>query len=641
MKNRIPGFVVAAVLVNMLTGCCRGGGSGGDSQLIVAERFELSDVRLHDGPFRDAQERDRSYLLSLDPDRFLHMFRVTSGLKSDSRAYGGWESENIEVRGQTLGHYLSSVAMMYAATGDERLLEKGRYTVNAIRECQEAFGSTGYCMAFPESFFDRLERGEPVWAPYYTFHKLLAGMIDQYRYAGNGQALEVATDLAGWVMSRTGRLDSAAMQAMLENEHGGMAEALADLYGITGNESYFDLARRFEHKAVTVPLSMDSDALLGRHANTQIPKLLGSARMYELTGEEASRRVAVNGYRFIEGVRTYVFGGFSNYEFFLRPPNILADQLSAETAESCCTHNLLKLADRLFTWTADVTYADYYERALVNHILASQDTATGMFMYYMALKPGHWKIYSTPDSSFWCCVGSGMENHATYGRSVYYHNDNDLYISQFIASELDWEGRGRVTQTTRFPAEEKTLITLRLRRPAEFEVKIRVPWWAGDRFRIKVNGVSTGEEYLPASWASVERKWRDGDIIEVEFPFGTHIERMPDDPSLFAVMNGPLVLAADLGSVGLDDTHRYLKNQRGMHRHKAPEITIPVFRPGRKSIEKGLIRREDGFSVFSTGELTEPAGVVLKPFYSLSRERYTIYFRQADYIPLAKPWDLD
>ena len=566
--------LIVAVTILLLVGGCTQNRKGQEESLLLAKRFDLSDVRLLAGPFRDAQERNGRYLLSLDPDRLLHMFRVTSGLGSDSRAYGGWEQENIEVRGHTMGHYLSALARMFAATGDEVFLERGRYTVNAISECQEALGSSGYCMAFPETFFDRLEKGEPVWAPYYTFHKLMAGMIDQYRYAGNRHALSVAEKMAQWVKGRTDKLDSVQIQVMLENEYGGMSEAFADLYGITGKQVYLDLAGRFDHHAVTRPLSLNRDALLGRHANTQIPKLLGSARIYELTGDEASRRVALNGYRLIEGVRTYVFGGFSNYEFFLRPPNILSDQLSVETAESCCTHNLIKLADRIFTWTADPTFSDYYERALVNHILTSQDASAGMFMYYIPLKPGHWKIYSTPDSSFWCCVGSGMENHTEYGRSIYYHEGNDLYVSQFIASRLDWNGRGVITQDTRFPEEERSVITVNLKTPASFGINIRVPWWAGESFRIKLNGNYVDSEFLPSSWARIDRRWKSGDIIEIEFPFSIHIERIPDDPSLLAVMNGPLVLAADLGDEGLTDDHRYLKNQRGMHRHKAPEITI-------------------------------------------------------------------
>jgi len=234
-----------------------------------------------------------------------------------------------------------------------------------------------------------------------------------------------------------------------------------------------------------------------------------------------------------------------------------------------------------------------------------------------------------------------MENHAEYGRSIYYHNGNDLYISQFVASRLDWKGRGHVTQNTGFPEEERSVITINLSRPGHFAVNVRVPWWAGESFRIKVNGSYSESRFLPTSWAKIERKWYDGDVIEVEFPFSIHIERMADDPSLFAIMNGPLVLAADLGDEGLTDYHRYQKNQRGMHRYKAPDLNIPVFKPGDRDLSAGLIPEDGGFSVFTTADMTEPAGITLKPYFKIGKERYMIYFRQADYKPLAKPWNLD
>lgn len=614
----------------------------GDTALTTVSRFDLSEVELIDGPFYNARELGRSYLMSLDPDRLLHMFRITSGVSTKSESYGGWEQSNIEVRGHTMGHYLSALAKMYAATGDQKILERGSYVVESLAICQAASESTGYCMAFPEEFFDRLERGEPVWAPYYTFHKLLAGMIDQHVYTGSSTALEVAEALAQWVKGRTDKLDSVQMQSMLENEHGGMVEALAELYSLTGNGEYLVLANRFEHSAITIPLSLNEDALLGKHANTQIPKIIGAARKYEVTGDDFYKRVALNGWASIAGVRTYVFGGLSNYEFFLRPPYILSDQLSVETAETCCTHNMLKLADRLTTWSADPLYGDYYERALVNHILASQDPETGMFMYYMPLKPGHWKIWSTPDSSFWCCVGSGMENPAEYGRSIYYHAGDELYINLFIASRLSWVEKGMVlTQKTQFPEEERSAIEISLDKPLLLSIHIRVPWWVGDRFSVAVNGEIVNTRTLPSSWVEIKREWRDGDMLEVIFPFSLHTERMPDDPSLVAIMNGPLVLAADLGTQGITDDNRYLKNQRGMHRHKAPEIPIPVLRPGDLDITEWFTPHPGGLSWFSAGDISDPSGIVLKPYYKLTDERHLIYFRQADYKPLGKPWNLD
>lgn len=627
------------ILVWVLSGC--ESKHPDDKNIFAIERFDISEVTLMDGPFQKAQERDMRYLLELESDRLLHFFRITSGLPSTSTSYGGWEQGNIEVRGQSMGHYLSAVSKMYAATGNAELLQRSQYAVKAISECQDAFGPSGYCMAFPVTHFERLEKGEDVWAPYYVFHKLLAGLIDQYKYTGNPLAIEIAEKLAQWVKGRTDNMEEEKMQMVLDTEHGGMVEALVRLYSVTNDNDYLILAKRFEHKEIINPLSLNEDVLLGRHANTQVPKILGSALQYEVTGDEFYKKVSENGWGLIADGRTYVFGGFSNYEFFLRPPHILSDQLSVESAESCCTHNLLKLADRLITWSADPQYGDYTERALVNHILASQEPETGMFMYYMALKPGHWKVFSTPDSSFWCCVGSGMENHAEYGRSIYYHKGSDLFINLFIASRLELAGRGVVTQNTRFPDEERSLITINLRKPEEFGVNIRVPWWAGSGFRVKVNGIYEDFRFLPSTWARIERKWHNGDVIELEFPFTLSVYRMPDDPSMIAVMNGPLVLAADLGHDGLTNEQRHLKNQRGMHRHIAPEIIIPVFKPGKMVIEDALQPVQGSFSTFNTGNITDPPGILLKPYYKIVKERYAIYLKQADYIPLKKPWNLD
>jgi DUF1680 family protein len=641
MINRTRTLTIIKILIMLwvLPGCMSK--DMDDKNIFAIERFDISEVTLMDGRFQKAQERDMRYLLELEPDRLLHFFRITSGLPSASTSYGGWEQEGIEVRGQSMGHYLSALAKMYAATRNTELLQRSQYSVNAISECQDAFGLSGYCMAFPETHFDRLERGENVWAPYYVFHKLLAGMIDQYNYTGNPLALEIAEKLAQWVKGRTDNLDEAKMQMILANEHGGMVEAFVRLYSVTNDSVYLILAKRFEHNEIINPLALNEDVLLGRHANTQVPKIFGSAMEYEVTGDEFYKKAAENGWGLIADGRTYVFGGFSNYEFFLRPPHFLSDQLSVESAESCCTHNLLKLADRLITWSGDPQYGDYIERALVNHILASQEPETGMFMYYMALKAGHWKVYSTPDSSFWCCVGSGMENHAEYGRSIYYRKGRDVYINLFIASRLDLAGRGVITQNTTFPEEERSMITMTLKKPEEFGLFIRVPWWAGSGFRIKVNGIYEDFMFLPSTWARIERKWHNGDVVELEFPFTLTVHRMPDDPSIFALMNGPLVLAGDLGHDGLTDKHRYLKNQRGMHRHCAPEIIIPVFKPGKRVIEDALQPVQGSFSTFNTGNITDPSGVLLKPYNKIVKERYTIYFKQVDYDPIKKPWNLD
>ncbi len=602
--------------------------------------FDISDVRLLEGPFRTAQKLNEKYLLSIDPDRMLHMFKVTSGLQSSSQAYGGWESEDGELRGHTIGHYLSALGKMYNASGNEEFKNRGVFVVEELSKCQDAFGKSGYLMAYPETFFDRLERGEWVWAPYYTLHKILAGLIDQYIYCNNQMALELASKMAEWISERNSGFTEDEMQSILDMEHGGMTEALTDLFLLTGNPEHLELAKRFEHKRIIEPLALNMDPLLGEHINTQLPKILGAARMYEQSKDEYYQKVSLNGWDRIYNGRLYSFGGFSNYEHFLRPQYFLADQLSVESAESCCTHNMLKLADRLFTWNPDVKYAEYYEKAIVNHILASQDPENGMFMYYIPLKAGHWKIFSTPDSSFWCCVGSGMENHSQYGRSVYYHTDEDLYISQYIASELNWKEKGvTISQETGFPEEEGSTVKVRLKKARQFTIKLRVPAWAYNEFSVSVNGKIIKERFLPSSWVSISREWNDNDIIEIEFPYSLHIERLPDDPAVFSILNGPLVLAADLGYDNLNDKMRYLHDQRGMH--KGPSIDVPALEINNKELSEWLIADDGIHSVFTTFEAGVPEDFRLIPFYKLHKQRYMIYFNQTDYEPLKKPWDFD
>lgn len=637
-KTRFLGFFVAGI--SLLFASCAERASDQHDLLMVSE-FELSDVTLTEGPFRKSMDVNLEYLLSLDADRFLRTFRDNAGLSAEAESYGGWEDDNFDIRGHSIGHYLSAMAKKYAITGDERLLERGNYTVSELAKCQQELNSRGYLMAVPESLFDSLESGADVWAPYYVFHKILAGMIDQYKYAGNRQALKVAEGMAEWVNLRTEKLTPEEIQRMLDTEYGGMAESFADLSLITGDEKYLTLGGRFQHDVINVPLALNQDALLGKHANTQVPKLIGAARMYELTGDDYYRKIALNGYNYIADGRIYSFGGFSNYEWILRPPHFLSDQLSVETAETCCTHNLLKLNHRLMTWSPDPRYGDYYERALVNHIYASHDRETGMFMYYMPQRPASWKIYSTPDSSFWCCVGSGMENPAEYGRSAYYHTDNELYINLFIASELKWEDRGLLlSQNTQFPAGERSEVELALKKPQTFTLKIRVPWWAFTGFSVSVNGTPVESRMLPSSWLAIERTWRDGDLIEIEFPFSLHVERMADDPALISIMNGPVVLAADLGDDGITDENRYLKNQRGMHRFKGPEIVIPEIVAGDPTHE-WIVPVEGEPGVFRTNGTGVPEDFILRPYYSIHKQRYQLYLRQADYRPIPQPWDYE
>jgi DUF1680 family protein len=421
---------------------------------IKAAPFNLEDVRLLPGPFRHAMELDEKYLLALDVERLLHNFRVNAGLPSSARPLGGWEEPKVELRGHFTGHFLTACALMFASTGDARFKAKGDQVVSGLAECQRKLG-TGYLSAFPEEFIDRVVARKRVWAPWYTLHKILAGLLDMNEHCDNAEALVVARRFADWVKARMDPLSDIQMQAMLGNEHGGMNEALANIFARTGDTKYLALAERFNHLAVLLPASKRQDTLTGLHANTQIPKFIGTAREYELTGKGWLETASHFFWDTVVNERSYVIGGHSDGEMF-SPKEKLSHALGPNTTETCNTYNMLKLTRHLFEWDPRAEYADYYERALLNHILASQNPESGMMCYYVPLRPGARKVYNGFDDAFWCCTGTGVENHAKYGDSIYFHDDHKtLFVNLFIASELNWKAKGlKLRQETNFPREQ-------------------------------------------------------------------------------------------------------------------------------------------------------------------------------------------
>ena len=515
---------------------------------IKAHPFDLRDVRLLDGPFRKAMELDRRYVLSLDPARLLHTFRLNAGLPSTAEPFGGWEEPKCELRGHFAGHYLSACALLFASTGDEKVKEKGRQVVAGLKECQDRLKS-GYLSAYPEEFMDRVEAQQRVWAPWYTLHKILAGLLDMYVHCDDQEALEVAKRFGDWVKARTDRLDDDRMQKMLGNEHGGMNEALANLYSLTGEEKYLKLALRFNHQAVIGPASKREDRLTGLHANTQIPKFVGTAREYELTGDESLRTASQFFWDTVVNERSYVIGGHSDGEAF-SPKESLSKALGPSTTETCNTYNMLKLTRHLIAWEPKAEYADYYERALYNHILSSQDPETGMMCYYVPLRSGSRKNYNSPTNDFWCCTGTGVENHAKYGGSIYFHDGaNALYVNLFIPSELDWKSQGvKLRQETKYPDEASTKLTFNCQKPVDLALNIRHPYWAVNGIRISVDGEALAAPSKPSSWVAIHRIWKTGDVVEVSMPMTLRTEAFRDNPHRFAYLNGPLVLAAEIDS---------------------------------------------------------------------------------------------
>jgi DUF1680 family protein len=596
---------------------------------LKALPFDMRQVRLLDGPFRDAMLRDQKYLLSLDADRFLHMFRITAGLPSSVEPYGGWESPKVELRGHSLGHYLSACSLMYASTGDERLKARTEYIVAELAKIQQAMPArgfhAGYLSAFPEDLFDRVDAAQKVWAPYYTMHKIMAGLLDTYQHCGSRQALEILVKVADWVRFRVDRLSDDQQQRALDTEFGGMMEVLENLYGVTGDPEFLRVARKFDHRKVFDPLAAGQDPLNGLHANTQIPKAIGAARDYEFTGETRYYDVARFFWQRVAHFRSYVIGGNSDREMFF-PPETFSKHLGTHSTETCNTYNILKLTRHLFEWEPSAETMDFYERGLYNHILASQDPSTGMMTYYVPLQPGAFKTYSTPEDSFWCCVGTGMENHAKYGDSIYFRSDNTLFVNLFIASELDWKDKGVVVrQETRFPEEDTTRLIFRSQQPVRLALKIRYPSWAKSGVNLAINGISNPVKSGPGSYFTVERTWKNGDRIEIRFPMNLHLEAIQDDPTLVAILYGPVVLAGDLGTKSLEGARRYGPNAPQIGAVPAVEIPSLVCDP--KEIDAKLKPEPDAALTFRTEGIGHPQDFLLIPFYKTFEQRYTIYFK--------------
>jgi DUF1680 family protein len=590
---------------------------------IKAKPFDLKQVRLLDGPFKEAMERDAEYLRELEPDRLLHNFRVNAGIPSSAEPLGGWEKPDVELRGHTVGHFLSACALMYASTGDEELKAKAERMVEELAKCQETLGPSGYLSAFPEEFFDRVEAIERVWAPYYTLHKILAGLLDMYIHCGSAQALNVAEKMAAWVEMRTDRLDEDHMQRMLDKtEQGGMNDMLSNLYAATGKTEYLELARRFDQKSYTEPLSNYRDELKGLHVNSFIPNMIGTAREYELTGDPVLSCIATFFWGQVTSARSYATGGTSNDEAWRTEPYKLASELGPDSHESCCTYNMLKLTRHLFSWSADPHYADYYERALFNGILSTQNPEDGMMMYYVPMASGLFKTFMTPRRSFWCCTGTGMENHAKYGDSIYFHDDESLYVNLFIASELNWGEKGvRIRQETNFPEQEKTFLVINVDRPVELTIHIRIPYWIGKEGYVEINGLKLETFSSPGSFLTLKRKWKNGDRIDVFLPMKLHLHPMPDDPKLAAVMYGPLVLAGQLGAVELPREEIY-----GKYGPTVDPVAVPSFWPDSDEPDS-WIRPVDGEPlIFRTEDAGQPEDVTLVPFYRLFGQRYAVYW---------------
>jgi DUF1680 family protein len=597
---------------------------------VGVRAFPLHRVRLLPGPFEAARALDARYLLSLNADRLLHGFRTNAGLAPKAARYGGWESKDL-CPGHTLGHYLSACSMMWASTGEGAFRQRAAYVVDELHACQQAAGS-GLVCAFPDGDVQlrNVIAGRPVTGvPWYTMHKVLVGLLDAHLHAANPQALPVLRRLADWMVDATQGIGDERFQQMLGVEFGGMNEAMADVHALTGDARHLQLALRFNHRLLLDPLAEGRDTLDGLHSNTQIPKVIGFQRLAETTGEARYAKAARYFWGTVVHRRSFATGGNGEGEHFFPPADARKHLGSAKTMETCCTHNMLRLTRALFSAEPSVAYADYHERALLNGILASQDPDSGMVTYFQALRPGYPKLYGTPERSFWCCTGTGMENFAKLGDSIYFQNAQDaaLYVNLFIASTLDWAEKGiRLRQTTNFPDEAATRLAIEAGAPVRFKLRLRHPAWC-DKLTVTLNGKPLVQSTQPGRHVEIDRRWQPGDAIDVALPMRLHLQALPGASDVAAVMHGPLVLAARMGRDGLQPGADLIASEYDYGWVlKTADVALPRLALQGRTLDEA-VRPAGAPQRFRTAG---PAGdIELMPFHRIAHERYSLYWQLA------------
>ncbi|MGH9431112.1 MAG: beta-L-arabinofuranosidase domain-containing protein [Terriglobia bacterium] len=600
----------------------KGRSDGREKVMWKVEPFPMNQVRLLDGPFKQELEINRRWLISLPNDRLLHTCRLNAGIPSTAEPLGGWENPDSEVRGHFAnGQYLSACALMHATTGDDEMKDKAGAMVAEMAKCQEAH-KNGYLSAFPVSFFDRLREGQPVWAPFYTYHKIMAGLLDMYVHCGNQQALEVAEGMAEWVGHWHESISDEQMQRILQTEFGGLEEGLWNLYAVTGKGQYAETATWFEKTMFFDPLADHRDELKGLHANTHVPQVIGAARRYELTGQPRYHDIASYFWHEVTSERIYCTGGTSNHEYWRTGPGKLASELGEYTEECCVAYNMLKLTRHVCGWTADPRAMDYYERTLFNHRLGAQD-ANGMKSYFLPLGSSFWKYYNSPWNSFWCCTATGAEEFSKFADTIYFHGGDGVYVNLFIASELNWPEKGmKLRQETKFPEQEGTTLLVSLHQPSELSLHLRIPYWATQGGEVRLNGSPLPVFSNPSSYLEIHRVWKDGDRIELRLPMSLHVHPIPDDHTLQAVMYGPLVLAGQLGDQGITQALTYPGYETAPRERPIP---VPAIANASRS-PVGWMEPSAGapLTFRSTGQ---PENVTLVPLYRVKGQRYAVYWK--------------
>lgn len=612
------------------------------AQKGTIQPFHLSAVRLLDSPFKAAEQTDLEYILALDPDKLLAPYLREAGLPAKSESYGNWENSGLD--GHIGGHYLTALSLMFASTGDKEVGERLEYMLAELKRCQDKNGN-GYIGGVPGggAMWNDIAKGKidagsfslnGKWVPWYNIHKLYAGLRDAYLYTNNELAKEMLIKLTDWSLRLVEHLDEKQMQEMLRAEFGGMNEVFADVAAITGEEKYLELARKFSHHAILDPLLQHKDQLNGLHANTQIPKVIGFKRIADLEGDKDWNEVSRFFWETVVQHRTVAIGGNSVREHF-HPSNDFSAMISdREGPETCNTYNMLKLSMMLYLSSGLLDYVDFYERGLYNHILSTQHPDKGGFVYFTPMRPRHYRVYSQPETSFWCCVGSGIENHAKYGELIYAHTANDLFVNLFIPSTLKWEEKDvSITQETIFPDQEKTLIKVDPKKPVRFSLKIRYPNWVEKgALQVLVNGKEQKLSATPGQYVTVERKWKAGDEVTVLLPMQTTLEQMPDKSPYFAVLHGPIVLAAKTDTSDLDGL--FADDSRMGHVASGPLYPMedaPMFVSAEDELLDKIKPLQGKPMVFTAEDIIYPekySQIELVPFYKVHDARYMLYWQR-------------
>lgn len=614
----------------------------------AARPLPLSAVRLTGGPLQHAQDLDAKYLLALEPDRMMAGYRLRAGLPPKAKGYGGWDSvEGKQLTGHIGGHYLSAVSLMFAATGDPRFKERADYLVRELKEVQDRNGD-GYlgALANGKERFAEVAQGNirsggfdlnGLWSPWYVLHKTYAGLRDAYRFTGNAAALELEIKFAGWAEGILSKLDEAQIQRLLNTEFGGMNEVLADLYADTANPRWLELSRKFEHHAFTDPLKRHEDNLAGKHGNTQVPKMIGSLARFAYTGDPGDGFAAGFFWDRVVEHHSYATGGHGKDEYFGEPDQ-LNDRVDGRTAETCNVYNMLKMTRKLFSLRPDPHYADFHERALFNHILASQDPRDGWACYMVPVGRGVQHEYERNmlDGGFTCCVGSSMESHALHGDGVYYESGDKLWVNLYAPSTAQWASGGvKVAMETDFPEGEAATLKLALAAPKEFTLMLRRPYWVGAGFSVSINGQPLAPERLAppsetvggrrrgpnsapktSSFVALQRLWKDGDTVTITLPKTLRLEPLPDNPRRAALLWGPLVLAGDLGP---EEGRRTRSQASGAD-------SVPVFLAAERPVADWLKPVSGKPGCFRTEGVGKERDVELVPFYRLHRRTYAVYW---------------